>query len=866
MPKPILTHSKEYERFADPILELSDYIRNFNNPAEIKDDADYDRSQIDIDDIYGEEEKEEEEPILTQKDFYAKLENLFREDIDAQHGIVRSLEYDAKYPTAVAAVRDATAAKDITDPTIDHYRVEANNLLLRVLGRLRGIDYVLGKKSSEATSFADQQLYDELRAQLQNDFAQLTTYVFETADKAKKLGLPHNKEEKTAFQNALDSLEKQFNTETLCNVLHSAHLDAGCGKPKDYETLLFHYRNLAALIDPAKSLVTISLDSTNNVLHRITQDPITTKSAEQKQNIFADMTKTTLFPSGLDKTFQTKQLMAMQVANHYFAELASKDNRMLGAQTRKSHLHGIKNAFFVTNELLFNVDGEALDRNTLLSQAALPENTQHFARSATPVYIGGGETDARLQASTHENIEQVRQFIIQKFALSPEEADATKIHFTCLVTDSPMEHQNLMIRHTYDDTRRNPDSANDVTYVPCNWDGTHRRIDLSSMVTDNPPSIHPTPSNQAERYRRAAQVSVEIRGKQQIFELVACASGQDRTETESEYATQEWARQQYLAHGIQMDVTDEIKKQQGDIVEQTRARSRNSAEINAHMLGGSRGCKNDSRGKTALIDYDNLYSRETDTAMYLKSANTNKRNPVDQHALKMVMEKSSPFAEREYTESLEALQNACQRPRIHPRLQAMGEVVLAEVAALKDRVKHKDLSTLISVIKQSTIVVNGPVPGHGPDPLLMDKRNKENYADEVARLGALIKGINKKPLWKKLANAMLLLGGIALITAGILFAIPSGGSSLLACLLGAKAIAVAGLALGVKAAIGVGAVTALSGAAATYESQSKSGFKKESGGLFSAAHQLEKAGKSVLKEDQDADQSEKPLLGPKPQH
>jgi len=685
---------------------------------------------------------------------YSQLDNLFRTDIDAQYGIVRVIKDST-------IVRDATEAKDVIGPDTP-LRVEANNALLRALGRLRGIDFVLQKQEGLHN------VYKKLREKLKTDFTTLVGKIYAAQN-----------------QQSIDNLERDFNTQTLCNVLRQANLDEGCSKSKDYEKLLFHYRNLAALIDPAQSLVTISYDAVNKVLHRITQDPITTKLDEQKAAIKKDMEKTILFPTQEEKTFQTKQLMAMQVANRHFAELAADDKRMLGAQTRKTHLHGIKNAFFVKNELIFDVETEKLNKRDTLLLAEL-ENTQCFVRSATPVYVGGGETDERIQESTRANIEQVRQFIRAKNELT----NRPKIHFTCLVTDSPMEKQHVMVDHTYRATRHNKDNKDDVSYMPCNWDGTHRRLDLSTMLSkdDKQPSVHPTPSNQAVRYRRAAQVSVNIRGKteENIFELVACASGQDRTETESEYATQQWIRARYSEKDIKTTG-------KGDIVEQTRAKSRNSAEINAHIVGGSRGCKPDSRGKTAIINYDNLYSRETDEAMYLSSASTNKKNKVDKNALKAIMKENSSMAEEAYQVAHEYFRQAIIK-QSSDTLKTAGNAVLAKINEAKEKIKPQDIGTLIRVMHDTALVIQNPLDHQ-----------------KTARLGAMSKRLSKKPVFKKVGGALLALFGAALFVAGIVFAIPSGGLTLLASILGAKIIAVSATA----AALG-GAATAVIGAGAAY--------------------------------------------------
>jgi hypothetical protein len=786
------------------------------------------------------EESKESDAAKTLEGRYSQLDQLLRADVDAQFGIIRVIEANGRYPTGFAALRDATEAKAITDPSINHHRVEADNMLLRALGRLRGIDHVLMEKEKETLDRGEKDVYARLRKQLKDDFTQLSDSAFRYAEIAKSTEGSDPKEKKKAFalyNEGLKNLENNFNTQTLCSVLHEANLDEQCAKKKDYEKLLFHYRNLAALLDPAVSLVTISYDKDNKVLHRITQDPITQKLPEQKRDIQADMSKTVLFPVGDERNFQTMQNMAMQEANRHFATLAASDDRMFGAQTRKTHLHSAKNAFFVTNELLFNVTPAQLTKQTVVETRANLEDTQQFTRSATPVYIGKGETDARVQESTRRNIEQIRQFVIKKQNLSVDEANKLKMHYTCLVTDSPLASQNVMIRHGYDATRRGP-AGNDISYIPCNWDGTHRRLDLAASVgTQGIPSIHPTPSNQAERYRRAAQVSNIIRGKDNVFELVTCASGQDRTETESERASQEWARERYRTNGVNLSATPAELKKHGDAVEQTRATSRNSAEINAHVVGGSRGCKGDSRGKTALIDYDNLYSRDTDQAMYLASAKTNKGNKVAGDTLKAIMKSPSPIADSQYKTAKEHLTRTCDESPFSHQTQAAGETVLREVEAAKTRVKHKDVGTLTRTLQEAATVVQRPEPRQG----------NIAYAEKISRLGAIAKGLNKKSILKKIGGALLVLGGAALIAAGILFTIPSGGSSLLGCLLGAKM-----LAIGASAALGV--TTMAAGAGATYtgkklfDKNTREGVETEKG-LIQAAKELDQPGSKAKKDN-----------------
>jgi len=776
------------------------------------------------------EEKEENE--------YSAIDHQLRTAIDAQYGIVREKKEDKAYPTGVAIIRNAQAAKEISDSTVDQNVIEQNNMLLRCLGRLRGIDHALKEMVGSSECSAAQKIaLTELREKLKKDFEKLREEGVSPLPENKALTA---KEKSEKFREKIRQMEESFNTETLCEVLHQANLDEGCSSKKDYEELLFHYRNLSSLLDPIPSLVTVTYDAVNKVLHRVTQDPIARKLPQQKQAIKREMRKTVLFPTGEEMTFQTSQKMAMQVANSYFAELAAMDDRMLGAQTRKTHLYGAKNAFFVTNELVFDVTDQEAHDNPLIRKGEI--EAQSFARSAAPVYVGDGENDARIQKSMRDNMEQIRQFIITKLLsenpdLSPEDVkelkESVKMHYTCLVTDSPMEKQGFVLGHVVRATRDSAGGNMDYSYVPCNWDGTHRRLDLSGMVdAKDRPSVHPTPSNQAERYRRAAQVSVTIRGKKQerVFELVGCMSGQDRSETESEYASQEWVRQCYREKEFKL----EKDPRKGDIVEATRAKGRNSAEINAHVVGGSPGCKNDSRGKTALIDYDNLYSPDTDKAMYLKSAKTNKENKVEKATLKRIIAKPSSVANMQYDAAYAKLQKVCEELKADNPMQQTGLTVLAEVEKIKGSVKPQDIGTLIRILREATHVVQGP------------ESNPRTYANHVARLGVIAEKLNKKSRWKQLGSALLMLGGIALVAAGLLLAIPSGGSSLLATVLGAEALAVAA-GFSLTTVVGIGGGVTFAGFVGTYFSnkmvkgQTRYGLEKESD-LIKSVQKLQQKG------------------------
>lgn len=778
---------------------------------------------------------------------YSDLDNQIRTQIDSDLGIKRKIVQDEKaYPTGSAVIRDATSTEPINAYHESRFSMEVNNMLLRVLGRLRGIDYALMKQAESDPE--NETIYSNLRRDLSKQFDKLTSSANEFSSDPK-----NGERDFELFKKFLYKYEERFNTEVLCNALYQAHLDEGCSSQADYEKLLFHYRNLSALIEPAKTLITICYDDKAKVIHRIRQDPIAKKLPQQGAAIAKEMSETCLYPSPNKRNFQTSQKMAMQIANSCFADLAGRDDRMLGAQTRKTHMHGAKNAFFVTNELVFGVEEKDLRQEVLMNLPSNPEDVQYFVRSATPVYIGGGETERRVQEATRANIEQIRRFAIEKRELTGEEAQNLKIHYTCLVTDSPLEGQDRMIHHAYQATRYNSESQNDISYIPTNWDGTHRRLDLATKLEiDHPPSTAPTPSNQAARYRQAVQVSVSIRGKQDVCELVTCASGQDRTGGETEAATLAWVRERYKKHGITFN-QESLDPEKGDSAEQARAKGRNAADLNGHLVGGSPGCKKDSCGRS-LIGHDHLFAPETEEAMYLDVANTNKSNKVDKSSLKACMTSTkSEIAEKQYIRAmlgLEAAYKGCQ----NEALWEAGKNVYEQVSKVKDRVPHQDLGILIRTVKQATEVLSG-------------SKSKQVQAEGISRLGVIAKELNKKSLLKKVGGALLVLGGVALVAAGILFAIPSGGGSLLAAVLGAKAIAVAAVTLGLQSTIAVGASSALVGATATYagnklkKKHTRRGLESEHG-LIKAITELDKQ-QQEKQPAEDKEEADYPLTPPR---
>jgi hypothetical protein len=89
--------------------------------------------------------------------------------------------------------------------------------------------------------------------------------------------------------------------------------------------------------------------------------------------------------------------------------------------------------------------------------------------------------------------------------------------------------------------------------------------------------------------------------------------------------------------------------------------------------------------------------------------------------------------------------------------------------------------------------------------LTTQKGNEDTFKENIAKLAKLSQKVSGhcSPFWKKLGAGLLLFAGLALVAVGVLAAIPSGGASLLAAVLGAA---------GVNAAIAAGTTVAGIGA------------------------------------------------------
>ncbi|WP_133131181.1 hypothetical protein [Legionella yabuuchiae] len=710
-----------------------------------------DHSQLNVDVLVQKIQANDLPNEANGQGIYDQMVDLFREHSDAQFGIVSKLCENNEW------VRDATKSTPLAERILHTAPViEANNTLLRCLSRLRPIDYVIAQK------YPNEELSKKLRTEIKDEFAKLVENV---------LTKVHSNNSKQAKLRAIKTLEKDFDT-LLVRQLYEANLTQGCETGKDCKKLLSHYRVLSSLLVPARPLVTLTYDAQNKVFQRETQYPVTKKTDMQKQ-VLATTFDLNPYPVAADKTAQTAQTLATQQANACFAELMSQDDRALPAQSRKIHLIGARNAFIVKNELFFNVEPQHIE--VARTKDAFPEDTLWMARTGVPVYVGKGESAKRIQDHTCENLEQIRQAAQEIIPRASERV--LKLHLTTLNTDSYHENQHIMIRHLYQATRDNNDNQDDLSYIPVNIIGTARSLDLAPSLTFDAGDHRPSgiaPLAKATRARSAVEVVLKACRTPETLSVVHCASGQDRTGTIVEKAIQTWMEKHYKVHRLNTDS-----------IQSMRAEGGNAAEIASHHISGSPGMKTVSRSGAT-------FNEQANAQFYRESADLNLSNPIGSVSwLKTPSKKANEAYEQQlqaFESSLQALaQNLSGNSNNH-KLFVQGKIILKQVKLISKRAQltSKEISDLTLVLSCSDRALHAP--------------EDEVNIRKLAGLSKEVSG-HASPKWRTLGAALAIFGCIALVVAGVLAAIPSGGTSLLLAVAGT-----AGLKAGVAGATASGVV------------------------------------------------------------
>lgn len=503
---------------------------------------------------------------------YRELEWLILLKSDSLEGVTSHIELSTKYPTGIALVREPIGT--ISDKQLlstDHPLIESNNMLLRTLSTMRAIDWVLTKTGKVA-------LQDDLQQKLFHLIEEIKQFQLNIA------------QGKTPF-NQIESIEKRFNL-FLKHTLIDASLAEGLRTQHDFEMMLTHYRNLASSLDPAKSIVTIQ--QYGNINHRESAHPITKKTAAQIKQLAVMSSLSTA-----SENFHSTQVSAMQIANYYFHELIAKDDRRLPAGSRSTIGPTVKNGYVIHNELY-------TPSSTI---------TEFWAtRGGTLAYIGAGESSEQRDDFATANLQQLQEHIA-RVRHKKEVSAGVQLHLVVLLTNCPIESQSTMITHSYHAKERMNARQRTVywTNVALNDLGLIYPLEISSLIKD-PPSRCPDIGNKAKRLKKAAQIICTAAQYLAVTSYISCASGQDRTGTACEAATQQWLETNLHSYGITLNE-----------IQQARALACHNAILAGLATPGSPGMKIQSITSKAFPRYmsDRFYRHSADTG-----ADTNNATPL----------------------------------------------------------------------------------------------------------------------------------------------------------------------------------------------------------------------------------------------
>jgi hypothetical protein len=554
---------------------------------------------------------------------YQTVEFALDAALDEMDGIKTSIHIDPEhkeFPTGIAKIRDASMALPF-DQRLgpDAPARQINNMLLRALGSMRGIDHALSFESKNPDD-----IYAIEKNSLQKAFAELY-------DKATKFlaepttALLNDKE----IQQQQVLLHKRFNN-ALANILINTGLAEDYSKPKDFENLITHYRDLSSVLQPAKSLQTTFIDKQTDrngeekiIIHTDTAHPITNKTPEQLKQLAVMKT----IGSGDD--FHHSQSLPMQIANRAFHDLIAKNDTRLPAQTRKTIAPTVKNGYEV--EYKIQMDDKKFELTSL--------------RCGSMAYVGKGmikdyakEKDG--DPYTSENLSQ-----LTSYANKDPNAPQIPLHVGMLLTEITsafasqllnMEYQNEIIAATRGEAKK---MGAKFSLTPVNWLGRAvSAIEVADEVIANVRNYavqnnitFPSTSVDA-RVEDAALIALVVSLNPHLAHLITCASGQDRSGTIDELKTQLWTTQIYK-NDLNIEIT------QKDIAEK-RGIAGHIPTLASHAVTGSPGMKHDSEPKE-------IFSESMRAHYYTKIADTNKAKSmhVDEKALIVSLAAAKKFRE-----------------------------------------------------------------------------------------------------------------------------------------------------------------------------------------------------------------------------
>ncbi|OGO94092.1 MAG: hypothetical protein A3F41_04900 [Coxiella sp. RIFCSPHIGHO2_12_FULL_44_14] len=420
-------------------------------------------------------------------EIFNKIEEALFEYIDIHFGIVTRKIQSDYFENGYAYIRNATRATVFSERHFDleHPDIHLANLLLRVLGTIRGIDHVLQYYH----------VFPKLRTALRAIFLELVTSSCQlqtdsslfTEKNITRLNLPLN--------------------HALVDILHLAQLDLGLSEKKaqtQMGELLDFYRYLAGTLIAKPALVT--LHAVEHLIFAEISHPITKKLDRQK-TLFSSA----FSPNLAEKNFFTALPMAFQNALKAFQSPICQNHSALSAQLRRYIPMGIKNGFLV-NFIAIHPATQKIIYN------------HHFLRCGSPVFVGHGESEASIEPYTDDNLRQLHDYV-RRFL-----GEDKTIHFTALLTRSLInaDSQRDIVRRT---KRVLKQSTDHFSNIPINHEGTFLGTSIAKIIREHDDYVayFVLPLQRQKRAQEATSVAQLTLSMTDVILLLFCASGQDRT-------------------------------------------------------------------------------------------------------------------------------------------------------------------------------------------------------------------------------------------------------------------------------------------------------------------------------------------------
>src|SRR5579883_234408 len=633
------------------------------------------------------------------KEYYARLEENTFKAIDQLDGVVTTVEESKDYPTGVAYVRDARKAlplKDRLPP--DDPKIESQNMFLRALGGARGIDHVLSTRAEKGDPIAiksreqiknylvalNGEIHEAMKPSKKNTKEKMLEKLKKAHAKfnASLIGVLHEngldkglkvKKFSKLRRNPLEQYEKLL--------LHYRDLSKTIERAKSVVTIVYDAAHKATHTDIAHP-VTVKTKKQKEriaVMKQVTDKPdkkgnfhtVQANAFQVANAAFADL----IADDQRALPAQSRKNIAPTAKNAYLScyriEINGKTEEFWYLRSGSMVYVG-KGKF---SDDVLKEDTHEIVEQLRLAAATVGKTELNFNMLATNSSLEGQATMLRVSAKVFEEMKYDHVHaptnwmghVLQKITItehskvstdsqsdSPESSQsgqtskASTEYKKPLVADAaPLKRlesqEELQESKTplepkaveeFTDSDTEEDSSSDVVEAD---DSPEYSQSAELLDSDDPTELEDKRSKKERvsdneidtgrlqfkktRIDNGVKILLQNSEAKNAAPVIECMSGQDRSGTKAERVAQVWGTQVYRENGV--PATD------ASSIEEIRAPGCHNAVLAAGPGSGIVGMKNDSKAS-------GLFSEQTDKFYYRKSAENNKKAPIDKAAFDQI--------------------------------------------------------------------------------------------------------------------------------------------------------------------------------------------------------------------------------------